>query len=321
VATAFDMAQMVPDPDVVVNHDVMALSTSLTTRAARLPSSGMASVEDRYRHGFAWRERPDGARGEPLIVLLHGLGGSRISWEPQLAGLDGRRAVAWDLPGYGDSDPIVGELTFALLAEAVGRFVDVAAGEPGAPFHLAGISFGGMIAQYAAAAMPSRVQSLTLLSTSPAFGLDGTRPDEWRAARLAPLEAGEEPADFAAAVLSSLAGPHLGAAALAGQVAAMSRITAHALRRSIDVLVTHDSRSLLPTLTMPTVCMVGAVDTETPIEYAEAISDLVTGSKVIVVREAGHLLNVEAPAVVTRVLDEQARNARPARPVPQETNT
>ena len=79
-------------------------------------------------------------------MLLHGLGGSRLSWEPQLTGLSGHdRVVAWDMPGYGESKPLDGPMTFTALADAVADLVAVL-GEP--TVHLVGISFGGMIAQY-----------------------------------------------------------------------------------------------------------------------------------------------------------------------------
>ena len=263
----------------------------------------MSTASDVDGQRFAWREAGAG----PVLVLLHGLGGSRLSWEPQLAGLaDGHRVVAWDMPGYGASRPLDGAVTFTALADAVIDFLD-AIGAPAA--HLAGISFGGMIAQYVAARHPSRVLSLTLLSTSPAFGLDGTKPDEWRAARLAPLDAGREPVDFADDVLTAIAGPHISAAALAGQRAAMARVGGSALRASIECLVTHDSTALLPTIAAPTVCMVGDLDEETPVAYGFALADLIPNARLTVVPMAGHLLNVEAPDAVNRLLEEQMEAA------------
>ena len=247
---------------------------------------------------FAWREAGQG----PPLVLLHGLGGSRLSWEPQIDALaTGHRVVAWDMPGYGGSAALP-TVTFTALADALDGFLDdISVGAA----HLAGISFGGMIAQYFAARFPARVLSLTLLSTSPAFGLDGTSPDEWRAARLVALDAGRQPADFAADLLSSIAGPHATAEALAGQQAAMARVPGVALRNSIDCLVTHDSRPLLPTIDAPTLCVVGELDHETPVTYAFALADLIPNARLVVVPGAGHLLNVEAPDVVNELLEQQ----------------
>ena len=251
---------------------------------------------------IAWRE--SGSRGaDEVVLLLHGLGGSRISWEAQLADL-GRRALvaAWDLPGYGASPPLAGPTTFPALADAVVAWADeLGVGR----VHLVGISFGGMIAQYAAAAHPERIASLTLLATSPKFGLDGTEPEAWRAARLAPLDAGQEPIDFADRVLGALAGPNITAEAMAGQRAAMARITSTALRRSIDCLVTHDSRGVLSQIGAPTAVLVGGLDDETPVAYAQAIVDLVPGATLEVVPGAGHLLNVEAPDAVDAAIVRQ----------------
>jgi 3-oxoadipate enol-lactonase len=253
---------------------------------------------------FAWRESGSSSR---TLVLLHGLGGSRLSWEPQLHGLaDDVRVVAWDMPGYGGSAALDGPVTFTTLADAVVEFLDAI----GAPVvHLAGISFGGMIAQHVAARHPARVASVTLLSTSPAFGLDGTKPDEWRAARLAPLDAGREPADFAGGVLAAIAGPYITSEALAGQRAAMARVPGDALRRSIDCLVTHDSRALLPAISSPAMCVVGELDEETPVAYAFALADLIPHATLVVIPEAGHLLNVEAPGDVNRLLQEHIARA------------
>jgi 3-oxoadipate enol-lactonase len=255
---------------------------------------------------FAWREAglhidSEGQR-RPVVVLLHGLGGSRISWESQLLDFRDRfRVVAWDLPGYGDSPDLNEPMTFEALANAVVNFIDEIGTDSA---HLVGISFGGMIAQYVASQHPARIRSLTLLSTSPKFGLDGTDPDAWRAARLAALDVGQQPSDFAEPVLRSLAGPNIGEHAFNEQKRAMGRITAIALRRSIDCLVTHDSRDLLAMITAPTLCLVGEFDRETPISYSQAIVDAISGARLRVITNAGHLLNAEAPDAVNDAIGE-----------------
>lgn len=258
----------------------------------------MSAPHDERRHGFAWREAGDGT----LVVLLHGLGGSRISWEPQLGQLgDERRTAAWDMPGYGDAAPLPDEpLTFRALADAAAGWI-AELGEQRA--HVVGISMGGMVAQYLAAWHPHCVRSLSLLATSPAFGMDGTDPATWRAARLGPLDDGLEPADFADRVLRAIAGPHIGGAALEWQRAAMARVPAAALRRSIDCLVTHDTRPLLAAITAPTLVLVGALDRETPPDYSEYLAHHLPHAALEVVPGAGHLLNAEAPDVVNRLVD------------------
>jgi pimeloyl-ACP methyl ester carboxylesterase len=253
-------------------------------------------VTDVDQHPVAWREAGEG----DVIVFLHGLGGSRLSWQPQLEALASSwRCAAWDMPGYGNSAPLE-RTTFAALADAAAAWIGVLGGRA----HVVAISFGGMIAQYLAASHPEVVRSLTLLATSPKFGLDGTRPDDWRAARLAPLDQGLQPAEFSGRVLRGLAGPHLDDEAFAGQQAAMARVPAAGLRAAIDCLITHDSRALLATVTAPTLVIVGELDRETPLDYAMALADGVPGARLAPIADAGHLLNVEAPHTVNLLIRE-----------------
>jgi 3-oxoadipate enol-lactonase len=243
----------------------------------------------------AWREAGTG----PIAIFLHGIGSSRTGWRPQFAELaELRRLIAWDAPGYGNSLPVA-EPTFTAYAERVAELI--AEISPGAPVDLVGMSFGGMIAQYVAATYPTHVRTLTLLCTSPKFGLDGTDPVTWRADRLAGLETAGSPAAAAPFILASLAGPR-GAHVVPEAVESMSRIPMEGLLTALETIVTHDSRSILPSITAPTLVLVGAHDTETPPAYGQAIVDLVPGAKLQIVNGAGHLLNLEAPAEVNALV-------------------
>jgi 3-oxoadipate enol-lactonase len=283
------------------------MSTQRLGKAVLLRSMLMVSTDgdiiDVEEGGFAWREHsrrtPDGRGLMSTVILLHGLMGSRLSWDAQLGQLGAVRTVAWDMPGYGGSQPLRSSADFGTLAKAVGRFADTIGAET---YHLVGISFGGMIAQYAAAHGNERVRSLGLLATSPRFGLDGTRPEDWRRARLAQLDAGVEPIDLAEGVLRSLGGPGISDQAVEGQVAAAARVSAAALRVSIDCLVTHDSRQLLDSITAPTLCLVGGADAETPPSYSRHLADHIPDARLVTIADTGHLLNAEAPALVNTEL-------------------
>ena len=93
--------------------------------------------------------------GEPL-VLLHGVGHRRQAWRPvvdQLA--EHREVILLDLPGHGESDPLVtdGRPLADVLREVFRQFLaDQQLDRP----HLAGNSLGGRIALEAGAAGDAR---------------------------------------------------------------------------------------------------------------------------------------------------------------------
>src|SRR5215472_2323034 len=99
--------------------------------------------------------------GAPL-VLLHGIGLSRHSWDPVIPALAGHfDVIAVDLPGFGDSEPMppqVEPLPAALAAAVAGLLDELGITAP----HVAGNSLGGWVAVELAAIRP--VASLTLLS-------------------------------------------------------------------------------------------------------------------------------------------------------------
>ncbi|HJM92500.1 MAG: alpha/beta fold hydrolase [Alphaproteobacteria bacterium] len=101
----------------------------------------------------------------PAVLLLHGGAGSWRHWARNLGALSVDHTVLTpDLPGLGDSarapDPVdaeaIADLVFHGLKEVQG---------PDAQVHIAGFSFGGVIAGLLAARAGDRVRSLTLIGT------------------------------------------------------------------------------------------------------------------------------------------------------------
>ena len=110
---------------------------------------------------MVWRAWGQG----PAVLLLHGGAGSWRHWARNLNALSTDHTVlAPDLPGLGDStrapDPVgaeaIADLVFRGLKEVLG---------PDAQVHIAGFSFGGVIAGLVAAMAGDRVRSLTLIGT------------------------------------------------------------------------------------------------------------------------------------------------------------
>ncbi|MEZ0578405.1 alpha/beta fold hydrolase [Nocardioides sp. MH1] len=108
------------------------------------------------------RSRSGRPAGEPQL-LVHGLGGSSVTWIEVMEGLAARGpVVAVDLPGFGrtpvgDDDPLTidGYVAFVLeVADALGWD----------SFTLHGNSMGGLIGVLLAAEHPERVDQLVLVS-------------------------------------------------------------------------------------------------------------------------------------------------------------
>jgi pimeloyl-ACP methyl ester carboxylesterase len=112
-----------------------------------------------------------GGRG-PVMVLLHGLGGSHVNWVrlgPRLA--ERSRVLAPDLPGFGLTPPGGRSTSVEANAAWLHRFLDEVAGRPAI---LVGNSMGGLISVLAAAAHPEDVAGLILLD--PALPLAPREP-------------------------------------------------------------------------------------------------------------------------------------------------
>ena len=84
----------------------------------------------------------EGGRGEPLLLLLHGLGATSDVWEgwrPILARRWPGRWIAPDLPGHGGSPPLP-TYTFDAYADAIARILPA-----GVDLTVLGHSLGGVI--------------------------------------------------------------------------------------------------------------------------------------------------------------------------------
>ena len=97
----------------------------------------------------------------PVVVLVHGLGGSHLNWDllaPLLT--DTARVVALDLPGFGRSEPGGRKASVPANVAVLGRFLDEVVREPAV---LVGNSMGGMISILTAAERRNSVRGLVLL--------------------------------------------------------------------------------------------------------------------------------------------------------------
>ena len=240
--------------------------------------------------------REDGSAG-PVLVLLHGFGGSHVVWRDITERLSGRcRTLAYDLPGHGGSLN-AGRATAKAAATAVLADLDA---RGCTNVHVVGHSFGGAVAILMAALDPSRVASIVLLAPG------GIGPDIDGAA-LMRLAQATTPSEVAEA-LAGMSAP--GApidAAKAAALAAMHRNEGQVDRLvEIATAISAGNRqgafpaAMLAGISCPVQVAWGTLDPVLPFSQAGALPP---GFALTPIAGAGHMLIEESPDIVARLLE------------------
>ena len=126
----------------------------------------------RKSKAISYRETGSG----PALVLLHGIGSGSAGWLLQLETLKGYRLIAWDAPGYGESDNLPMEKPKpADYAQALHEFLERLLLKD---VTLVASSLGCLMAGAYAAARPERVRAMVLLGPAGGYAGDEARTAE-----------------------------------------------------------------------------------------------------------------------------------------------
>lgn len=235
--------------------------------------------------------------GPVAVLMLHGIGGGKAAWPAQLDALSqaGYRAVAWDMPGYGDS-ALIAPYDFAGLAQALQPVLQ-AERDAGRRVVLLGHSMGGMVAQEAYAAMPGLIDGMVLSGTSPAFGkADGQWQRDFVAARTAPLDAGKTMAQMAAGLVRAMVAPDADAQAVAFAASVMAAVPPDTYRAALQALVRFDRREMLARIGVPVLALAGEHDANAAPAVMERMAQKIAGAEYLCLPGVGHLACMERPA-------------------------
>jgi len=233
----------------------------------------------------------------PPLVLLHGVGTSRVVWRGVMPALAERRlVVAPDLPGFGASPPVGRGFDLDHVADALADALPER-------FDLLGNSLGGAVALVVAHRHPERVRSLVLAAPA------GLAP------RGGPIPAVAGRVGFAIGRTRRAAAPALAGRPitrrllLAGIVVDTKRVSGEDARRmmngsrgatriseAIAAVVRADLRPRLGELAMPVAFVWGDRDRVIPYGTLRALRAYVPDARCEVLPGCGHVPQLERPA-------------------------
>ena len=223
----------------------------------------------------------------PPLFLLHGNAGSAAVWRkviPRLA--KPYRVIAHDRRGFGCSAKREdGDVSPQAYAAELARLLDALEVERA---HIAGLSFGGMVAQCFALDFPDRLDGLVLAGTTPdrsGRNADDTvaqlRRDGWSAA--------------ARALVTSWFRPDADPADIDEAYGISMETTPEMYARTVHALGDFDIRQDVARIRAPTLVVIGEDDRTLPMPFSEFLRDRIPGARLSVVARCAHLVPVEQP--------------------------
>ncbi len=239
------------------------------------------------------------------LLLIHGFPLDHRLWAAQLRGLAVElQVLAPDLRGHGKSALIPGPLTMDQHADDLAALLDQL--DIGRAI-VAGLSMGGYVAFAFWRRHRGRVQGLALLDTRAEPDGPAARVNrDATAARVQQLGAGNITDEMLPKLLApaSLANPKLVSAARAMMA---SQPTAGIVGALAGLRDREDSWPTLPTITVPTLVLVGEADVLTPPADVAAMAAAIPAARLVTIPGAGHLSPLENPRAVNAALRTFAR--------------
>ncbi len=239
-------------------------------------------------HRIAYSRKGEG----PPLVLLHGWPLNSREWRRQSDGLsDEFTVVAWDAPGAGRSSNPPERFRLSDWADILAAFIEaLGLGRP----HVAGLSWGGGLALELYRRHPTVPRTLILVSAY--AGWAGSLPAEVVEQRLQLMLRNSElpPEQWAPALLQTLLTEKATADMVDELRLIIWEVHPAATRVATRAFAEADLRDVLPRIDVPTLLLYGEEDVRAPRHVWEPLHARIRGSNLVLIPEAGHMLDIEA---------------------------
>ena len=232
-----------------------------------------------------------------LVVFSNSLGTDFRIWLPLFDELSEDISILlYDSRGHGLSGLGDGAFTMDDLVDDLIGLIDYLEIKKAV---FCGLSVGGLIVQGLWKKRPELVKKLVLSNTAPKIG----SPETWNPR----IEAAAGPglASFSEGVMQRWFTPAFHeerAEELAGYRLMMERQPAVGYARTCEAIRDADLTAAAPTISVPTLCIVGDQDGATPPELVQAMANVIPGARFEVIEGCGHIPCVEQPEALGKLL-------------------
>lgn len=231
------------------------------------------------------------AHNSPPVILVHGAGGSHLSWPAEIRRMPGQRILAMDLPGHGRSSGL-GRKTIPEYAKNILEMMD----ELGVyKALLVGHSMGGGIALKLALDHPERVLGLGLVATSARLRVSQAILDglAHQSTSMPAIEA----------IIDWSFGSQVEEPIKKLAVRLLAETRPAVLRNDLVACNNFDVIERLPEIDKPTLIICGTEDRMTPLRYSELMAGQIRGAALQTIDQAGHMVMLEQPRRIAILLN------------------
>lgn len=236
------------------------------------------------------------------VVFIHGFPHDRSLWAPQMgAFVDRCRCIAVDLRGFGESS-LTDAATMDRYADDVACVLDALAIQRAV---ICGLSMGGYVAFALWRRHRSRVRALILAGTRATPDTPDAADKRRELIALARTEGSSAVADRQIAGMIGKSTRARNSGIVDTVYRMLESAPVDAVTGALEALIARpDSTPTLATIDVPTLIIVGDEDVLTPVKDARALHAGIAGSRLEILRGAGHLSNLERPAAFNHVASE-----------------
>lgn len=237
------------------------------------------SLESR---GIGFLSSPQWEEQRPVLIMVHGAGGSSEVWRSQIYGLSKvANTLALDLPGHGKTAGPGMDSIEAYCGMVCNLIEDLFP----QPVFLMGHSMGGAIAQAAASRRPDLLRGIILASTGPRL-------------KVAPQFLKGLLEDFEGTVERFLGYAYAQEAPkelVREGIRLMKEAGARVVHDDLAACDRFDARAILSAIKAPCLVVCGEKDLLTPPSLSEKLKEGISGSSLRIIQGAGHTVMIERP--------------------------